>query len=1096
MKLHVPQVLKIDEKTERNDPIQQIGTGSRWIEGALASFTRDKLKGWLFQPQAGTPDILLVPAKSKNVPDTFAYVISSDGITNSEKVDVSTGTWLRFPAPIAAANEAPDGRIESVLRSWLNAFSYIQEDATRDVLGLRPPQIGALHAVHAHWSVTDSTATIVMPTGTGKTETMLSILTSARCSRLLVVVPTDALRSQIAEKFLTLGLLKKAGVGILTPETACPIVCRLEHVLPDASAVDSLMKRAQVLVATSTLLALCSAEVQERLAHHCPYLFIDEAHHAEAPTWSAFKSRFKKQRIVQFTATPFREDGRLLDGQIIYKYPLKRAQEEGYFRPIRFEPVVEFDPKKADAKIAEKAVARLREELDKGHILMARVGNVKRAKQVYELYKQHEDLKPIQLHTGMSAKSREAAKRQLLSKGSRIVVCVDMLGEGFDMPELKVAAFHDIRKSLAVTLQLAGRFTRAREDLGDATFVANVADVDVQEELKKLYSRDPDWNLLLPALSERMIGEQTSLQDFVNNFDDFPSEIPLKTVMPAASAVVYRTRCADWNPDAFLAGIPAAETCERVHHTINAQQHTLVVVTGRRSGIPWTDSENIYGWQWDLYVVYWAREKSLLFINGSSNNGEFSSLAEIITANQATLIRDQIVFRTFARINRLRLQNVGLSEQIGRSIRYTGRMGSDVEPGITQLQRGNAQKSVLAGVGFENGALTSIGASRKGRIWSHRREHLDQFVSWCEEIGTKLLDDTIDPDQVLEGTLVPVTVTQRPEKMALHIDWPEDIYIEAERNWIFTLEGQDYALHQVGITLINPSVGTPLRFEISSEDTRVEFELVFVGNGDDADFRFLLRGDAMATIQHGPRAQAHSLVEFFHRNPPSIWFADGSSLLGNRYVELRAPQPLFQAERLEDWNWNGVNIKKESQGDQKQADTIQARVIRELALSVNYQIIFDDDNSGEAADVVAITVVGGLENPTRVEIELYHCKYSAEVNPGARVGDLYEVCGQAQKSIWWAGSLMKKADLVTHLMRRESDRLAKERPSRLERGTMDTLLTIKEIANLLPVSLSIAIVQPGVSKATVSDDQLQLLGVTENFLWEMYQLPFRVITSG
>jgi hypothetical protein len=36
------------------------------------------------------------------------------------------------------------------------------------------------------------------------------------------------------------------------------------------------------------------------------------------------------------------------------------------------------------------------------------------------------------------------------------VVCVDMLGEGFDLPELKIAAFHDIRKSLAVTCNLKG----------------------------------------------------------------------------------------------------------------------------------------------------------------------------------------------------------------------------------------------------------------------------------------------------------------------------------------------------------------------------------------------------------------------------------------------------------------------------------------------------------------------------------------------------------------------------------------------------------------------------------------------------------------
>ena len=270
MKLQVPQRLKIDEKTERNDPIQQVAVGSHWIEGTLVSFTRDKLKGWLFQPQAGTPEILLVPAKSKNIPDTFASVISCDGVINSEKVDVSKGTWLQFPTVVAVANETPAGRIERVLDSWTGAFSYVQEDPSRELLGLRPPQIGALHAVHAHWSVTDSIATIVMPTGTGKTEVMLSILTSARCSRLLVVVPTDALRSQIAEKFLTLGLLKKAGVGILAPSAACPIVCRLEHVLPTAAAVDSLMDRTQVIVATSTLLALCSAEVQERLAHHCP----------------------------------------------------------------------------------------------------------------------------------------------------------------------------------------------------------------------------------------------------------------------------------------------------------------------------------------------------------------------------------------------------------------------------------------------------------------------------------------------------------------------------------------------------------------------------------------------------------------------------------------------------------------------------------------------------------------------------------------------------------------------------------------------------------------------------------------------------------
>lgn len=49
-----------------------------------------------------------------------------------------------------------------------------------------------------------------------------------------------------------------------------------------------------------------------------------------------------------------------------------------------------------------------------------------------------------------------------------------MLGEGFDLPELKIAAFHDVRKSLPITLQLIGRFTRYRSDLSTAKAVVNI----------------------------------------------------------------------------------------------------------------------------------------------------------------------------------------------------------------------------------------------------------------------------------------------------------------------------------------------------------------------------------------------------------------------------------------------------------------------------------------------------------------------------------------------------------------------------------------------------------------------------------------------
>jgi hypothetical protein len=192
-------------------------------------------------------------------------------------------------------------------------------------------------------------------------------------------------------------------------------------------------------------------------------------------------------------------------------------------------------------------------------------------------------------------------------------------------------------------------------------------------------------------------------------------------------------------------------------------------------------------------------------------------------------------------------------------------------------------------------------------------------------------------------------------------------------------------------------------------------------------------------------------------------------------------------------DWNGVNIRKESQGRTKSQTSIQARVIRELKNRGDYSIIFDDDDSGEAADVVAISLIGEPSAPS--SIEFYHCKYSSEETPGQRVEDLYEVCGQAQKSIGWISSPQKKSDIFTHLLRREAKRQDDGGPSRFEVGDWELLQTISEMSHLSKMQLSIYIVQPGVSRAQASRDQLLLLAVTETYLLETRQVPFGVITS-
>src|SRR5574344_2146635 len=75
-----------------------------------------------------------------------------------------------------------------IVASWSRLFQFKRENDTQK--GLRSPQIGALHAILAHIEDGTESGIVVMPTGTGKTETMLSFLVANQCEKVLVVVPS------------------------------------------------------------------------------------------------------------------------------------------------------------------------------------------------------------------------------------------------------------------------------------------------------------------------------------------------------------------------------------------------------------------------------------------------------------------------------------------------------------------------------------------------------------------------------------------------------------------------------------------------------------------------------------------------------------------------------------------------------------------------------------------------------------------------------------------------------------------------------------------------------------------------------------------
>ena len=242
--------------------------------------------------------------------------------------------------------------VDDVIKSWDNVVTIKQ--GGENVAGLRPAQFGALCAIKSHWTVSSNPVTVVMPTGTGKTETMIATVVSEMVKRTLVIVPSHLLRQQTVSKFLSFGVLQK--FGIIKDEARHPSVTLLKSAPKTKEDLEYFVSHSNVIVTTMSLIKGFTDEFFSILNNSIDAVIVDEAHHIAAKSWSSVKYKLRGVKCLQFTATPFRNDGKKMDGKIIYNFPLSLAQKQGYFQPIDFKPIWEFDPEQGDFAIAKAAV--------------------------------------------------------------------------------------------------------------------------------------------------------------------------------------------------------------------------------------------------------------------------------------------------------------------------------------------------------------------------------------------------------------------------------------------------------------------------------------------------------------------------------------------------------------------------------------------------------------------------------------------------------------------------------------------------------------------------------------------------------------------
>ncbi|MBO6812111.1 MULTISPECIES: DEAD/DEAH box helicase [Marinobacter] len=1015
------------------------------------------------------------------IPDnSFCLKLSSFSELND--IDQNTEfSWAQYPVD---ASINPEG----VHKSWKGAFHFRVDEPEEETKGLRRPQLGALHAISAHFATDKGTdpATIVLPTGTGKTETMIATLVYHGLSPVLVVVPSNSLREQLEKKFLTLGCLPE--LGVVNSDAQLPYVAKLSSGLMDNEAAQEITEKANVIIATPNALSSGSEAATNILCRRCSHLFIDEAHHVSAKSWSEVRDRFVGKGILQFTATPFRNDKQSLGGRIIFNYTMGEAQRAGYFKPIQLHAVEEFFDDQADRTIARKAVQLLDQDLKAGldHILMARVSSKKRANDLLSVYQDiARDHEPIVVHSTFTKRDNSACLEKLEARESRVVICVDMLGEGYDLPNLKVAAIHDIHKSLAIALQFIGRFTRSGSDtpVGNASVILNTADPGVEGSLQKLYAQDADWDAVLRRLSESRIAREVKLQEVVDQLKqgvgDLGEHISLWNLTPSFSAVLFQADCMEWDPTNFS---EVMGNFSDYWHSISTNNELLVVLGLQKTPVKWGSYRNLKDVSYKLLVAQWDKARKALFVFSSDYKAfRVERFAKEICGVQCEPVSGERVFNVLNGIEFPLVRNLGAS-QIG-AISFTQFFGPNVTDGLSQIEASQSNLSNIAAKGYEAGECVVWGCSqKKGKIWSPQSGGtLTDWSDWVKSAWDKIATGGIDESNITRDFLRPTKIETYHNASPISVQWGEQLLSTFEDRVSLTFDGAEIPFYLIDIALGHQSE-EGIFITLSGEGHVAVYRLSIFEEAPGYRYE-LVEGEAVAFVLG--RFAPTSFEEYMDRDPVVIQYVDGAFSYNKWLVKIKESVGLFNPSDIEVRDWNGINIRSESMGLKTNKNTVQYQSY--LDICDHYDVIINDDEQGEAADLVAIKVVDH-----QIHLHLIHCKFSSESTPGSRLKDLYEVCGQAQRSIHWkhAGII----HLYKHILHREQ--LWKKRGgTRFLKGKMGDLATIKNRARTAKLSLDVSIVQPGLSVRQVTDEMLKLLGCTSLFIKKTTEADLHVIAS-
>ncbi|MCW1827332.1 DEAD/DEAH box helicase family protein [Enterobacter asburiae] len=936
--------------------------------------------------------------------------------------------------------------------------------------GFRAGQLGALHAAMAHYSVYTDPAIICLPTGYGKTSVMMALPFLVQSKRVLVVEPTNALRKQVSSHFAELSTLKR--IGAIPADLANPSVLRHEG-RPKSEKDWQALESHDVVVSTpgssSPAVALGAS----------PDLFdlivFDEAHHAPANTWAAYLEYYTEARFVFLTATPFRRDGQVIPGKLVYRYPVMKAVDEGAFHPVAFRaaPIQNtVDDHHIDQVIAETAVNQLQQDLAAGydHRLFVRAATINAARDLVPIY-QALGANVEAVDSKITKRTQDRCEQRLVSGELQGIVCVDMFGEGYDFPKLKVAALHTPHRSLVPTIQFIGRFARVDSATGQATLIAPLP--RVLEAPSALLKEGVDLASMIDAAAQaEMAGDAAELEMVERLRLRRVAESNYDGVSPLAIelyAHVCVFRCC--TPPIFT---QIKETLGRdlrvVKQWASDDGDLTLILTSDENPPNFATSDVLVNIRHDAFLLLYSADSQLCYI-GSTRRTEkiYLGLMDMVCPQSYRSLSYEETSRARAGLEGVRFFNVGLKNTTfnSQSETYRTLTGPAAERAVTAGDSRAYAQGHFFGSGSSGGEKETIGASSRSRIWSNQRLTIAEFYQWVDRLDGRLAGNAPFSETRLDVIRSATTLQKLPD-LVIAGTWPRAGFKANPRIRIRHLEEQ------------RPLYSRLTEWELADFDCRpAEAQLLFSIHSEEAsaNMRFSPQGRMVTLLDQNVVLEIESasdqwmpLADWLSEHPPMFYASEKSTFEGLNLMlapQLQAVSLTKDDTQVIGWDECEIRVEfvidndtekaREQRAALKGKRTVQEHLEQYLLGLPNVVALFYDHRSGEAADYIAVTVEANGD----VDIALYHCKGAGGDPSGGRVDDVYEVAGQLVKSVFYCDVSV----LLAHMADRMGQRF--KSPSRFVVGDLQTLKDRLDNTRATQLGFTVVGVQPGISNDSI-----------------------------